>query len=52
MILVGIAGAMGVFSLFLAAIIYGVANWVYGGSLSHDVTNLILSGRDKTPGTD
>jgi hypothetical protein len=46
-LLVGIVGAVGTFSLFLAAIIYGMANWVYGGSLSRDVMDWHLSRDDK-----
>jgi hypothetical protein len=52
MLLVGIAGAVGAFFLFLAAIIYGMANRLYGGSLAHDVTNGILSSSNKRTETD
>lgn len=47
MLLVGIAGAMGTFSLFLAFAIYELADWVYGGRLAHDVTSSIMSPGDK-----
>jgi hypothetical protein len=39
MLLVGIAGVLGFFSLFLAAVVYGMAGRVYGGRLSRNVTD-------------
>jgi hypothetical protein len=51
-LLAGAAGAAVLIYLFLASVISILADRVYGGSLSHDVTNLILSSQHKTPGTD